>query len=520
MWLKGYMCYLHPNLKDTLSKTAYVELSDATGKVVTTKRYEIEGGKFNGDIVFDKDWKPGFYQLRAYTSWMLNFDSRFIFTRTIDLLAEKQAVKTPTNYTLASDTLPNIWLRTDKNSYSAREKITVKIDVTDSLEFPTASDLSISVTDVEQSVPHRGEKSIINNYFFDDKTPGISAKKLTHEIEYGIPFNGRFFEGKKPMQGTLTFYQDSTKDPIIITTNEDGLFKENLFFTDTLQFWAWALSAGKKKAKGFVVMDTSRVRCPGLLLEPLALDVYSADNNNDLRRISTGKTTILPEFSLKAKKIVPSRSSARPVGYGDHRITGDWVNNNGFRDIYEAIAAKVPGSIYDPTRPAISFVTGTLDNLAYGGAYPLIVVDGVPGIFASKIPMRLIDYIDITKFTVGSRFGQDANGGLIEIHTKKPGTNGPREFDKSKLQEIKWVGYSTTSTFESPDYSKPPENDYYDYRPTIYWSPSLTTNGKETATISFYAADAATRYRIVVEGVTATGEPVHAEEIVEVVNGR
>ncbi|MEJ0032843.1 MAG: carboxypeptidase-like regulatory domain-containing protein [Bacteroidota bacterium] len=122
MWLKGYMSYVLPNLKDTLSKTVYVELSDATGKVVATKRYAVEDAKFSGDITFGKDWKPGFYQLRAYTSWMLNFDKRLIFSKTVDLLTEKEAVKIPTSYALAADTVPNVWLRTDKDSYSAREK--------------------------------------------------------------------------------------------------------------------------------------------------------------------------------------------------------------------------------------------------------------------------------------------------------------------------------------------------------------------------------------------------------------
>ncbi len=424
----------------------------------------------------------------------------------------------------------------------------------DSLEFPTASDLSISVTDVEQAVPHRNEKSIVGNYLFDDKMRNISATKLPHEIEYGIPFNGRFLLGKKPAQGTLTFYQDGINTPLVMMTGEDGRFKENLTFTDTLQLWAWGVGVNKKKEKGVVVIDTSRVSCPQLALEPLALNVYTADNHNGLKRMSLAKSNVLPEVSLTAKKIVPQKSSARPVGYGDHRISGEWLNENNFQNVFDAIAAKVPGAIYDMSGPAIYFVTGTANNITnntttyavkssapipktadkYGSSGtansipnntsnpPVYVVDNVvmEAYQLANIPMRSIDHIDITKFATNSKYGKRADGGLIEIYTKAPGTRELNTFDKSKLQEIKRVGYSTVSPFESPDYSMPPENDYYDYRATIYWSPSLTTNGKETATVSFYAADAATRYRIVVEGITATGEPVHAEKIVEIVKGR
>jgi hypothetical protein len=160
-----------------------------------------------------------------------------------------------------------------------------------------------------------------------------------------------------------------------------------------------------------------------------------------------------------------------------------------------------------------------------GGGAPLILIDGVPvndPIQIVTIPMRSIDYVDISKFAAASRYGARGASGVIEIHTKTWKAQDPNDptFDKSKLQEITWVGYTTASTFESPDYSKTADNNYYDSRATIYWSPSLTTNGKETATVSFYAADTATRYRIVVEGVTDAGEPVHAEKIVDVLKGR
>ncbi len=105
MWFKGYMSYLVPNLRDTLSQTIHVELSDATGKIVATKRYHMDEGTFHGEMVFDKNWQPGLYQVKAYTSWMLNFNPRLIFTKTVNLLAEKEAVRIPTSYTLSADTL-------------------------------------------------------------------------------------------------------------------------------------------------------------------------------------------------------------------------------------------------------------------------------------------------------------------------------------------------------------------------------------------------------------------------------
>ncbi|MEJ0032848.1 MAG: hypothetical protein WDO15_21880 [Bacteroidota bacterium] len=81
------------------------------------------------------------------------------------------------------------------------------------------------------------------------------------------------------------------------------------------------------------------------------------------------------------------------------------------------------------------------------------------------------------------------------------------------------MAYSTSSKFIAPDYNDPVTEDHFDYRATIHWSPFVVTDGKQPATVSFYAADVATTYRIVVEGVTKAGTPVRAEKIIEVAKG-
>ncbi|HEX8060231.1 MAG TPA: carboxypeptidase-like regulatory domain-containing protein, partial [Cyclobacteriaceae bacterium] len=209
MWLKGYMSYTVPLMKDTLSRSAHVELSDSNGNIIATKFYPMEDGNFEGDIPLGKNWRPGSYQLKVYTAWMLNFDRRMIFTKTINILGEFEAVKVAKDYQISTDTLPNIWLQSDKKQYSPREKITLTIDVTDSLEFSTGSDLSISVTDLEQAVPHKKEKTIITNYLYEEIPLDDPNKEVAYDIEYGVPFNGRFILGRQQTQGSLTFFQDN-----------------------------------------------------------------------------------------------------------------------------------------------------------------------------------------------------------------------------------------------------------------------------------------------------------------------
>ncbi|MFZ5999482.1 MAG: hypothetical protein ACOYW3_03170, partial [Bacteroidota bacterium] len=55
-----------------------------------------------------------------------------------------------------------------------------------------------------------------------------------------------------------------------------------------------------------------------------------------------------------------------------------------------------------------------------------------------------------------------------------------------------------------------------DYRSVIYWNPNVQLTEKGPVTLDFYAADLPTTYRIVVEGVSTTGEPLRYETYVTV----
>jgi len=50
----------------------------------------------------------------------------------------------------------------------------------------------------------------------------------------------------------------------------------------------------------------------------------------------------------------------------------------------------------------------------------------------------------------------------------------------------------------------------------LYWNPLVVLDQDNRATITFFAADLATRYRIVVEGFTTEGVPVRGEKIITV----
>lgn len=526
IWLKGYMNYSIPLLKDTLSQSVYVEFVDKTNTTLVTRRYRLEGGSFHGDIPLDNDWAAGAYQIKVYTAWMLNFDPQYIFTKTISLLGEKEAVRIASDYKLPTDTLTNILMKTDKATYAPREKIIVTIDVIDSLGFSTPSDLSMAVTDLNQAVPQKNEKTIVKDFAYDVLPPD-STVSVRYNIEYGIGFNGQFWLGKKPVKASITVFQDSIRENFAIITDDAGKFERTLLFKDTLNFYLSAMSYNNKK--GRVLMDTVRPRPPHLEIEPLSLDIFSSDDANR-RRLNLSGVTMLEEVSVKASRII--KSPVRPVsvihGSADYTVTGDWINERNFTDVLFALSTKVPGLRYICCpNPSLSLNTGQFSRFqSGGGSFPLILVDGVAVQDLRQvldIPIRSIDFVDVLKYGGSASYGSRGAGGVIAIFTKKwtPRDPNDKSFDKSKLQTIKWAGFTTPATFIAPDYSQPSfTNDYYDYRATLHWAPSVLTTGNDPATVSFYAGDVATKYRIIVEGVTSGGQPVRAEKIIEIVNGR
>ena len=82
MWFKAYVSYGTDNRPSTLSKVLYVELVAPEGYVVETKKYHInDDGSCHGEFELNPLLLSGYYEVRAYTRYMLNWDKSAIFSR-------------------------------------------------------------------------------------------------------------------------------------------------------------------------------------------------------------------------------------------------------------------------------------------------------------------------------------------------------------------------------------------------------------------------------------------------------
>lgn len=90
IWMKAYVVRADNNGNTNLSRVLYVDLVSPTGEVAATRKLMIENGEAEGSIELKGLIASGFYEVRACTRYMLNWDDLGVFSRVIPIFKEPQ----------------------------------------------------------------------------------------------------------------------------------------------------------------------------------------------------------------------------------------------------------------------------------------------------------------------------------------------------------------------------------------------------------------------------------------------
>ena len=85
LWFKAYLLDASTHLNSPYSQIVYVELSDTSGTFSEIRHIKMHEGTGHGDFFIEPDMDPGSYVLRAYTSYMRNFDKALIYSMEIKI---------------------------------------------------------------------------------------------------------------------------------------------------------------------------------------------------------------------------------------------------------------------------------------------------------------------------------------------------------------------------------------------------------------------------------------------------
>ncbi len=110
IWFKAYVVDAAIHQATAISKVLYVELLNNSGITVETKKLKIEEGSCHGEFLLSHKLQAGFYEVRAYTRYMLNFASEkratYTFKNGIPDWEYEQTEINDGNYTLFSRVFP------------------------------------------------------------------------------------------------------------------------------------------------------------------------------------------------------------------------------------------------------------------------------------------------------------------------------------------------------------------------------------------------------------------------------
>jgi hypothetical protein len=156
-------------------------------------------------------------------------------------------------------------------------------------------------------------------------------------------------------------------------------------------------------------------------------------------------------------------------------------------------------------------------NKARATGEPLYIIDGI----ATKntdffLSLKTSDLIFIKIFRNSkklARLGFIGKNGIVMVQTKLGNAREP--LNKSNLI----TGLQMPVRFSAPNYDKGVKSLIPDFRSTIFWAPSISTDANGNAQVAFYTSDDVGSLEIRIDGFSKNGEPFTAFRTIEVVNG-
>lgn len=85
IWFKAYVTLAGNHRPSPISKPLYVELLDQSGYVAQKHIIKLDNGEGSGQFILDNSIMSGYYEIRAYTRWMLAFDQPGYFSRVLPI---------------------------------------------------------------------------------------------------------------------------------------------------------------------------------------------------------------------------------------------------------------------------------------------------------------------------------------------------------------------------------------------------------------------------------------------------
>jgi hypothetical protein len=460
-------------------------------------------------------------------------------------------------------------ISTDKPSYGKRQKVSMVIEAKDDEGNPVEGNFSLAVRDAYSEVePSLNPENMYTSlslsselkgqieqpaYYFD-KSQAQASRHLDlllmtqgwrrfdwndilqdkfpstpHNIEQSIVISGHVEKeyGKKtPQKSNLTLIiwpeKSSPDNPsksdnggrtLLIETNEDGSFHfSGLEHENSLDVFIQARSM-KGMSNRIIKRDVPTSPDPSFhafehaSITPEKQTTYR--KNMDLWA-KTERQYLLSTGAILLKQV--DVTAKKTDSYNHQRIhlkemvdaTVDLKKEKAvYGYVLDYLRGRVPG-----VRVAIDSSGNTTVSIR-GGKTPLFLMDGmrVDISFMRSIPMSEVEFIEVIKGPSAAVYGSSAANGVIAFYTRR--ANPDYDWSKEKAPGVisfKLPGYNKPKEFYAPRYDVPDErHNLPDYRNTLHWQHTVTTDASGKAHITFFTSDVITEFIATCEGMSKGG---------------
>jgi hypothetical protein len=200
----------------------------------------------------------------------------------------------------------------------------------------------------------------------------------------------------------------------------------------------------------------------------------------------------LEAITVKGRKATDDRNQDV---YNLNRL--DWIEPK--QPVSQLLSTLKPGYRFLRDINTNSLIAHVINSTGRMIIQPVSInINGVPAnlLQFERLRAEMIDYIRITRTS-------------IIIKTRA----APRPAAAAEGEGVlvyQHPGFYPGRVFPAPNYGLEKADDSRpDLRTTIHWKPNVRVETGEKTIIRFYAADAATTYDVIVEGITDVGEPVY-----------
>jgi len=516
IWFKAYMNYRSPELMDSLSQVLYVELIGSDKTIQQSKTLSLYGGSSAGCFVLPSNIKPDSYFLRAYTHWMLNYDGTLMFTKPIPILGLYERAE---SNKIADSINTSVEIKMKSaTTFNRQDQVKLDFEIKDPNGNPILAELSISVTDQQQTVALPEEKNILQSFPFSEEFYAVnSSGKPAYPIESGISLNGQYKNKTgKPEKTNLMVVEGNFNKTIPLQTDDQGNFwVTGLQFNDSSNL-SFQTAGKKKKFEGTISILPKYI--PPVKEMPAGLSSFVVVKENKRQhslqaRDLTEESTMLKEVLINEEKEQMGKEVPNTYSKADFTFTGAEIVSLSRVSIVNALVGRVPG---------LSIVNGYLrigggsNFMGAATTEPLIIIDGVQMTSGGtsrlyQITPEMVERIDVIKYGGAAIYGSRGGNGVIIVTTKSGEYTSvnPSNANSSSFQQVAIQGFSTCPAFVGLSYELEKRYEISDSGSTIFWTPQVFSDEKTgQVSVSFTSGSTPTRYRIVIEGVSAMGDPM------------